>query len=107
MKHFCTNNIALTILEAQLRYDPTNAILVEQFKEQEATFRQHSLYQQGCKLARKAQELRENALAKATSMLDRREMQMGMGGEKLKQCDLYKKKAGAIREGLLAVTACP
>jgi hypothetical protein len=103
---FLHQHIALTILEAQLRHDPYNAILAEQFKEQEANFQQHSLYQQGCKLAREAQKLRrEDALVKATPMLDRIAMKAGIGAEKLKQCDFYKKEARAIREGLLQ--ACP
>ncbi len=92
---------ARTTLEAQLKHDSANDVLVEQFTQQEAAFQQHPLYQQGCELAKQAQKLREDALAKARPMLGKREMQMGMSAKTLEQCDPHKKEAEAIRDDLL------
>jgi len=93
---------ALTILEAQLTHDPTNAVLVEQFREQEAVFRQHPLYQEGVQLALAAQKLREDELAKAMhTMPSRFELKAGVVSQKLKQRTLHNQTAQAIRDELL------
>ncbi len=94
----------LTSLEAQLMKASSNDVLARTFKEQEAAFQQHPLYQQGAQLAINVQKLRDEALEKATPSLVELgaiEMRVGLSAEKLQQCAFYKQEAQAIREDFL------
>jgi hypothetical protein len=99
---FRRQHIGLTTLTEQLKHDATNAVLLAQLKEQEASCQQPPLYHQGSKLAQEAQKLRDDELEKATNIiLSKSEMKLGMGSKKLKQRELHRQEAAAIREAFL------
>jgi ankyrin repeat protein len=99
---FQSQRSALTKLEEQLKSDTTNETLPRRYKEQEAEFQQHPLYQQGCDLAKAAQKLREAESAKADRIiLSKAEMRVSVDRAKLKQREQHRQAATGIREELL------
>jgi len=92
----------LTALAARCEQDTNNPALTHQFKEQEAVFQAHSLYQQGAQLALSAQSLRDKKEKKADHIIvGKHDMILGISAQKLRQKALHRQEAQAIRDELL------
>jgi hypothetical protein len=92
----------LSKLGERLKSEASNEGLARQYQEQEAKFRQHPLYQQGCDLAKEAQKLRAAESKKADHIIpSKAEMDLGVGRAKLKQSERHRQVAAGIRDDLL------